>query len=276
DSRRMPEFRNTNSVSQNVDVTFTLDLRPAYHHVASGIQLNDIQGSLTITSVDQIDNLGVFINGPASGGWTGWGTELSNAAEKKMWDDGSHGDAVAGDTIYTVQFSYAPDSSNNTIGQEFKFGIGGGDNESGYGLNHIENIDDSQPTAVIHSQWGSINPVFYRLWNYDTETPIPSSIENEIQFADKYELEQNYPNPFNPSTNIRFSVKDANQVTLTIYNMMGQKVQETVYNNVNAGVYNYSWDARDLNGQRVSTGIYFYKLQADNKFSSVKKMVFMK
>ena len=53
------------------------------------------------------------------------------------------------------------------LGQEFKFGIKGGDNESGFGLNHIENIDDSNPTFTIHSQWGSINPGFYYVWNFD-------------------------------------------------------------------------------------------------------------
>ena len=263
DSRRMPEFRNTNSVSQDVEVTFTLDLRPAYHHIANGISLNDIQGNLDVTSVEQIDELGVFINGPASGGWTGWGTELSNAVQKQMLDDGSNGDVTAGDTIYTVLFTYGPDSTNNTIGQEFKFGIGGGDNESGYGLNHIENIDDTQPTATIHSQWGSINPVFYHLWDYDIEAPI-TSIDNVEEFATEYKLSQNYPNPFNPTTNIQFSVKNAKKVSLTIYNMLGQNV------------YNFTWNAVDMNGNRTCSGIYFYKLQVDDKYSNMKKMVLIK
>lgn len=275
DSRRMPEFRNTNTLSQDVDVTFSIDLRPAYHHVANGITLEDIQGSLDISTVDQIDELGVFINGPASGGWTGWGTELSSTEEKQMWDDGTHGDATAGDSIYTVMFTYGPDSSNNTVGQEFKFGIGGGDNESGYGLNHIENIDDSQSSSSIHSQWGSINPVFYSLWDYDNEEPT-SSITLEEPVAEEFKLEQNYPNPFNPTTNIRFSVQDAQKVTLTIYNMVGQRVQEVVYNNASAGVYNYTWNALDLKGQQVSTGVYFYKINVDNKFTDMKKMVFLK
>ncbi len=275
DSRRMPVFRNTNTVSQNVDVTFTLDLRPAYHHVVNGVTLTDIQGSLHISEVSQIDEGGVYINGPASGGWTGWGTDLSNAEEKQLWDDGTHGDVTAGDTVYTVLFSYGPDSSNNTIGQEFKFGIGGGDNESGYGLNHIENIDDSQPTATIHSQWGSINPIFYSLWDFDAAAP-KTAIDNVVETADKYELNQNYPNPFNPTTNIKFSVKAAKNVKLTIYNMMGQKVQEMSYTNMNAGVYNYTWNARDINGSRVSSGIYFYKLQVDDKYTNMKKMVLLK
>ena len=251
-------------------------MRPAYFHVANGITLSDIQGSLTISSVDQIDDGGVYMNGPAAGGWTGWGTSLSAAEDQKMWDDGTHGDAVAGDTVYTVMFTYGPDSTNNnTVGQEFKFGIAGGDNESGYGLNHIENIDDTQTSATIHSQWGSINPVKYYLWDYDTESPA-TSIDNELQIVNEFELSQNYPNPFNPTTNIQFSVKQAKNVNLSIYNMLGQKIQEMNYNNMSAGVYNYTWNAVDFNGARVSTGIYFYKLQVGDKYSNMKKMILLK
>ena len=82
-------------------------------------------------------------------------------------DDGTNGDEIAGDHIYTIQFTY---DSESTLGQEFKLGIGGGDNESGYGLNHIENININNP--VIRSYWGSINPLFYNAWNYDTNEPI--------------------------------------------------------------------------------------------------------
>ncbi len=273
DSRRMPVFRNTNTLSQDVDVTYTLDLRPAYVHVANGIELSDIQGDVVINSVDQIDDGGVFMNGPATGGWTGWGTDLAETEDKKMWDDGTHGDETAGDTVYTVMFTYGPDSSNNTVGQEFKFGIAGGDNESGYGLNHIENIDDTQESAVIASQWGSINPVFYNLWDYDAGAP--TSTEEE-QVANKYDLSQNYPNPFNPTTTINFSVKRSKKVSLTIYNMLGQKIQEMQYSNLNAGTYNYVWNARDFNGNQVGSGVYFYKLQVGDKYTNMKKMILLK
>ena len=275
DSRRMPEFRNTNSVSQDVEVTYTLDLRPAYVHVANGVTLSDIQGNLDIETTDQIDELGVFMNGPAAGGWTGWGTTLSGTESQKMWDDGTHGDAVAGDTIYTVIFTYGPDSTNNTVGQEFKFGIGGGDNESSYGLNHIENVDDTQASSTIHSQWGSINPNFYSLWDFDTQSP-KTAIDTEVDFAETFELSQNYPNPFNPTTNIKFSTRNAQNVYLTIYNMLGHKVQEMHYSNLNAGVYNYTWNAVDMTGSRVGSGIYFYKLQVDDKYTNMKKMILLK
>jgi flagellar hook assembly protein FlgD len=85
-----------------------------------------------------------------------------------------------------------------------------------------------------------------------------------------YNLEQNYPNPFNPSTTIKFSLPEATNVTLRIYNTLGQKVDELVNTNLEAGWYNYQWDANN-----IATGIYIYELRTD-KFISVKKMILMK
>ena len=86
-----------------------------------------------------------------------------------------------------------------------------------------------------------------------------------------YALEQNYPNPFNPSTKIEFSIpEDVNNVTLTIYNTLGQKVAELVNSKMEAGKYSYVWNASD-----VATGLYIYELRTD-KFVSVKKMILLK
>jgi hypothetical protein len=86
-----------------------------------------------------------------------------------------------------------------------------------------------------------------------------------------YALEQNYPNPFNPSTKIEFSIpEDVNNVTLTIYNTLGQRVTELVNSKMEAGKYSYVWNASD-----VATGLYIYELRTD-KFVSVKKMMLLK
>jgi hypothetical protein len=92
-----------------------------------------------------------------------------------------------------------------------------------------------------------------------------------VFIQDKYSLEQNYPNPFNPSTKIEFSItEDAGNVTLIIYNALGQKVAELVNSKLDAGRYSYVWNAND-----TATGLYFYELRTD-KFVSVKKMILMK
>ena len=87
----------------------------------------------------------------------------------------------------------------------------------------------------------------------------------------EYSLEQNYPNPFNPITVIEFSLpEDVNNVKLSIYNALGEKVAELINSALTAGRFQYQWNAKN-----VTTGIYIYELRAD-KFVSVKKMVVLK
>ena len=95
-------------------------------------------------------------------------------------------------------------------------------------------------------------------------------LSGELIAPIEYSLDQNYPNPFNPSTTIKFSVPEATNVTLTIYNALGQKVTELVNGKLDAGRYSYQWNASN-----VATGMYIYELRAD-KFVSVKKMILLK
>ncbi len=87
---------------------------------------------------------------------------------------------------------------------------------------------------------------------------------------DKYALEQNYPNPFNPSTTINFSLPEATNVTLIVYNALGQKVAELVNQKMEAGKYTYQWNAKN-----VATGMYIYEMRTE-KFVSIKKMLLLK
>ena len=108
------------------------------------------------------------------------------------------------------------------------------------------------------------------------EVVISSNMINKLLVSaniipDVYALEQNYPNPFNPSTKIEFSLpEDVNNVTLTIYNALGQRVAELVNSKMEAGKYSYLWNAGN-----VATGMYIYELRTD-KFVSVKKMMLLK
>jgi hypothetical protein len=89
------------------------------------------------------------------------------------------------------------------------------------------------------------------------------------------ELKNNFPNPFNPTTTIAYSVKEASPVTIEIYNVKGQLVK-TLENSVKeAGDYSVVWSGKDNNGRSVSSGIYYYKMNA-GKYSSTKKMIMMK
>ncbi|TDF72514.1 T9SS-dependent choice-of-anchor J family protein, partial [Candidatus Syntrophosphaera thermopropionivorans] len=89
------------------------------------------------------------------------------------------------------------------------------------------------------------------------------------------ELQGNYPNPFNPETTIRYSVKETSPVTIEVYNLKGQLVRTLVNEVKIAGNYSVIWNGRDSHNQPVSSGVYFYKMNA-GKYSSTKKMIMMK
>ncbi len=90
-----------------------------------------------------------------------------------------------------------------------------------------------------------------------------------------FTLAQNYPNPFNPETSINYSITAGGNVSLTIYNALGQKIR-TLVNGVQAGGdYQVTWNGRDDRGVQVSTGLYFYRLTTGG-FSSIRKMTFLK
>jgi hypothetical protein len=102
----------------------------------------------------------------------------------------------------------------------------------------------------------------------------------ETAIPGEYALDQNYPNPFNPSTQIKFALPTNSSVRITIYNLLGEVVRELVNTDMNSGVHTVQWNAEDISGRKVSSGIYFYELNANgingNQFNQVRKMILMK
>jgi hypothetical protein len=266
--RRVPQLRNTKLLSKAVTVKYTVNIKPAIYQVAKGDTLKDIQGTISVIKKDSIMKWGIFINGPATGGWGPWGGALRSDTTRKMFDDGTHGDDVAGDSIYTRTFVY---KTTDILGQEFKFGVGGGDNEAGFGNNHYYIIDDTGPTATAASQYGSIYPKFYSTWDFDLGRPKSTvGVKDEIYIPLVASLSQNYPNPFNPSTTIRFTLTSEEIVTLKIFNTLGQEVMTLVHEKMGAGNHVVKFDAAKL-----TSGVYFYQINA-GKLVETKKMMLLK
>jgi hypothetical protein len=90
-----------------------------------------------------------------------------------------------------------------------------------------------------------------------------------------FSLNQNYPNPFNSTTVISFDLPETSPVALTVYNLLGQTVNIIENGMLEAGSHNLSWNGTDSHGSQVSTGVYFYRLQAKN-FDQTKKMLLVK
>ena len=89
-------------------------------------------------------------------------------------------------------------------------------------------------------------------------------------------LADNFPNPFNPATTIQYTLPQATDVELTGYSVLGQAVRTLVAEYQNAGRYSVEWDANDYSGHSLSSGLYFYRLQAGGKFHEVKNMLLLR
>ncbi|MEO8448017.1 MAG: T9SS type A sorting domain-containing protein, partial [bacterium] len=113
---------------------------------------------------------------------------------------------------------------------------------------------------------------------YGLDYPGLVGVENNsvTSIPDNFELSQNYPNPFNPVTNIKYAVANSSEVSLTIYDILGNEVRTLVSNEMkNAGTYNIEWNGKNNSGLDVSSGVYFYKLIA-GEFSKTLKITMLK
>jgi photosystem II stability/assembly factor-like uncharacterized protein len=100
--------------------------------------------------------------------------------------------------------------------------------------------------------------------------PNEVNVESEISVPLTLTLEQNFPNPFNTSTNISFSIPSQSFVSLKIYDRLGREVATIISEEISAGDYTRKWNAADL-----SSGIYFYRLQAGS-YSETKKLILLR
>jgi hypothetical protein len=132
-------------------------------------------------------------------------------------------------------------------------------------LGTVEFLADNKLKFIpSNNMTGVTNEIPYNGSDYE-RTAVGETIAPYV-----YTLNQNYPNPFNPTTKITFSLRKAANTTLTVYNMLGQKVATPFAGKLSAGKHEINFDASNL-----SNGVYFYKLESgENK--SMKKMLLMK
>ncbi len=249
-------------ITQDVTVTWTVDISSAYRALEAGNVLIDAQtGSDDISSWDQIN--GVCINGVLSQWWD-WGNDLTCVGEWAMAQSDDAG------LEYTYSYLYTAGQAKY---QEYKYGINSLDNEAGFGENRSFEIDDANTTMVLADDcFGSQNT--------DSNMPFPQecgpvAISSLPGIPTSYALSQNFPNPFNPTTTISFALPEANNVVLTIYNALGQEVRTLKAGHLNAGNYSVTWDGLDNAGNTITSGIYIYRLTSGNHSFS-KKMLMLK
>jgi flagellar hook assembly protein FlgD len=103
------------------------------------------------------------------------------------------------------------------------------------------------------------------MWRVESQAPLP----------ERFGLSQNYPNPFNPITFIDFSLPQPSNVRIEVFNLLGQSVATLTDGNRPAGYHTVSWNGLDASGAPVASGVYFYRLTAD-EFRASNKMLLVR
>jgi len=120
------------------------------------------------------------------------------------------------------------------------------------------------------------NRTFVRVLEWTGESTELSVRDVVLITPEDYKLSQNYPNPFNPTTTIEYTLPIASQLSISIFNVMGQEVANVLpLQDKPAGTYRVSWNGMDNNGNQVASGTYFYSMRFGN-FTKTKQMTFMK
>jgi hypothetical protein len=117
--------------------------------------------------------------------------------------------------------------------------------------------------------WTSFNGNIYRF------TPTVTKVEEDIN-PNEYSLEQNYPNPFNPSTIIRYNIPEESEVSIKIYDALGNQIDSITSGIIQKGLYQKTWNA-----EKFSSGVYYAKMTAKSLSSgktylNVIKMLYLK
>jgi hypothetical protein len=220
-----------------------------------------------------------------------------NARTTNMFNDKTHWPGlVQSGNIMNQDPGYGPSFANILKG--------GGE----YGLGLLEYFNEIRGAKAPTLPWGYQLPAITSGSNWIPVWPLPESADmqysntalktagtdglpvgdpgwftngytgiakNSVITPKTFSLANAYPNPFNPTTNIKFSVSKSENVTLVVFNILGQQVRTLVNGLMKAGDYSATWDGKDEFGKSVPSGIYLYRLESQS-FSSTKKMMLMK
>jgi bacillolysin/thermolysin len=192
--------------------------------------------------------------------------------------------ALPGTTLLSP-FSYTPsvtgwqsfDLSNTHITNDFfvsviydgvNYAAIGADVPPGNGRSYIYDPSTSSWSKLV-------SPNDYTLFMRATIKTITSVAEIDTRVPEKFELTPNYPNPFNPTTTIRYSLPEAANVKITIFDVNGNHITDLADNHQNPGTYTVTWNGKNDSGISVSSGVYYCRVMAGN-YAKTNKMILMK
>lgn len=284
-------------------IIFEVDLRPAYYYVADngGLPSDTQTGGSSGSEVT-----GVALNGPAAGkaksndtgisDWADWGNTLSQIPARNFKDDGTQGDATAGDSIWTQTFTYAAGTPKTIVG---KFGANGFDNESGFGGDTSFDLGTAADgNGRVRAYFGAVRqsdgtytdlngpsvaggaarPVYdpYLVISGDSMSVTvvrrggtATAIEPGAGAPNgAFVLTGASPNPSNGVTRFSYELVRAGDVQLSVFDMQGREVARLFDGTQGVGTYDVSFDASAL-----AAGVYLYRLAAGGEVATSQLVV---
>ena len=206
--------------------------------------------------------------------------DATSCTEKSWWADPSSVELVSFSTAVTpykgVVINWETSSESGNLG----FNVLRSQTENGI----YEKINEKLISSASEGkyQYNDTDVTAGKIYYYKLEDISVGGIKThhgpvsaEAPVPSKFDLSQNYPNPFNPTTSIRFELPKNSDVTLEVYNIMGQMVRQLVDSKIEAGYHTVNWNGLNESGVRVGSGVYYYRLVAGD-YVSIKKMVLLK
>ncbi len=187
-------------------------------------------------------------------GWTDGSTALEIDSYDHLW--------IASDSVGIIQYAGPGDY---TVYNSFDFG-GTSVDLTGANVSEILVVNDNLWVALADGKVAVVEDLI-------GVTAIDEGDQPSV--AGEFRLEQNYPNPFNPTTRICFALDQKSNVQLAVYDVLGNLVNVLVTGNIAAGEHSLNWDATDMNGNPVPSGIYLYQLRTGQQ-NLAKTMLLMR
>ena len=138
----------------------------------------------------------------------------------------------------------------------------------------IHDVNET-PSITFEQPWDKLSVYPFKVIAGTPEYVSSTTQEILSQLPETFALHQNYPNPFNPTTTIGFEVPIPSQVSLKIYNLMGQEIKTLTNQWLPTGSHRLIWNGKNRQGIPVSAGVYIYRLQSQD-FQKTRKMVLLK
>ena len=170
---------------------------------------------------------------------------------------------MSGD-VYSATLELVGVMARDVIVEGMEYEWRSADNVTKIAIATAEPVTNAAVTVVLESGQS------LELFGYVNGTSFATRTEKVPVIPTEFTLAQNYPNPFNPVTSIDFGLPENSEVTITVYNVLGQVVTDLVNGEMDAGYHKVVWDASNM-----ASGVYFYRIAAGD-FTTTKRMVLMK